>query len=141
MNIWAQQIADCLVLGGQLYLSESHPIVWALAEDEAIHNDILKLGFPYLAQKQPSIFIESGSYADRDVRTQANKSLEWSWGLGDVINSLIAAEMTVKHLNEHPVGFYPATPKFQKGQDGHYRLPSPLDGLFPLTFTVRAEKS
>ena len=33
LQVWAEQIVGCLVTGGQLYLSDSHPMVWDLAED------------------------------------------------------------------------------------------------------------
>ena len=140
LNEWARQISGCVVPGGQVYLSESHPLVWALAEESPVQETSLKLEFPYLAQDQPGTFVDTGSYADRELPTQANETTQWSWSLGDVVNAFITAGMTINHLHEHAAGFYPVTPEFQEGADGHYRLPAPLDGRFPLTFTIRATK-
>lgn len=140
LEAWAHHIAGCLIPSGQLYLSEGHPLVWAFAAEGAVQQAGLKLELPYLSQPEPSSFSDSGSYADRALPTQANATVEWSWGLGDVVNALIGAGLVIDHLNEHPVGFYPATPEFHEGPDGHYRLPEPLDGSFPLTFTIRATK-
>lgn len=138
---WGRQLAACLAPGGRLYLSESHPLVWAFSEERPVEADGLRLGLSYLAQSRPDVFVESGSYADRDLVTHANETREWSWGLGDVVNALIGAGLTLDWLREHPVGFYPAAPELTEGADGHYRLPAPLDGKFPLTFTVQARKS
>ena len=140
LNEWARQISGCVVPGGQVYLSESHPLVWALAEESPVQETSLKLEFPYLAQDQPGTFVDTGSYAARALPTQANETTQWSWILGDVVNAFITAGMTINHLHEHAAGFYPVTPEFQERADGHYRLPAPLDGRFPLPFTLRATK-
>ena len=140
LNEWARQISGCVVPGGQVYLSESHPLIWALPEDSPVQDTSLRIELPYLAQDQPGTFVDAGSYADPELPTQANETTQWSWGLGDVVNALITAGMNINHLNEHAAGFYPVTPEFQEGADGHYRLPDPLDGRFPLTFTIRATK-
>ena len=84
---WAQQIAGCLKSGGRFYLSESHPLIWALAEEGAVQDNGLKLELPYLAQAEPSTFVDSGSYANRALPTEANETTEWSWGIGDVVNA------------------------------------------------------
>ena len=66
--------------------------------------------------------------------------MEWSWGLGDVVNALIAAGLHIDSLKEHPLGFYPITTRFERRADGHYQLPAQLHGRFPLTFTLKASK-
>ena len=139
LNGWAKQLAACLRPGGRVYLSDSHPLVWALADHDPIRGNELVLGYPYLAQGAPTAFIEAGSYADRTLPTTANDTREWSWGLGDVVNA-IGAGLTLESLNEHTVGFYPAIADYWPGADGHYRLPDALDGRYPLTFSLSARK-
>ena len=140
LNGWAKQLAACLSPGGRVYLSDSHPLVWALADHDPIRGNELVLGYPYLAQDAPSAFVEAGSYADRTLPTTANETREWSWGLGDVVNAIIGAGLTLEFLNEHTVGFYPAIADCVAGADGHYRLPEALDGRYPLTFSLSARK-
>ena len=53
LNKWARQISGCVVPGRQVYLSESHPLVWALAEHSPVQDTSLRLELPYLAQDQP----------------------------------------------------------------------------------------
>ena len=137
---WAAQIAACLRPGGHFYLSESHPLVWALADDNPADDGRWILGYPYLSRAEACTFVESGSYADRARSTEANETREWSWGLGDVVNALLGVGLRIEWLREHPVGFFAVNAAFQEGEDGHYRLPPPWHGHFPLTFTVRATK-
>lgn len=60
---------------------------------------------------------------------------------GEVVNAVIQAGLTIEWLREHPVGFCQITPELREGDDGHFRLPAPLHGRFPLTFTLRAIKA
>lgn len=140
LDIWAGQIAASLKSGGHLYVSESHPLAWSLAEENAIGKDSLRLGLAYLAQPVVEKFTETGSYADREKDTANNDTVEWSWGLGDIINSLIAGGLELLWLKEHAEGFYQAVPGMVESEDGYWRLPDTLHGKFPLTFTLMAIK-
>ena len=140
LSIWAEQLAGCLRKGGSFYMSEGHPLVWAFADKEPVDDSGLRLEHPYLSQPEPSTFVESGSYANRDAKTENNQTNEWSWGIGDVVNALIGAGMRIDWLNEHPLGFYPASDKFIEQDNGHCRLPDGLHGKYPLTFSIQATK-
>ncbi len=140
LTSWAQQAAARIKPGGRFYLSDSHPLVWAFAEEGAIEDDGVRLGLPWLSRNDGHTFVDSGSYADRHRETQHNETREWSWGLGDVLNALVSAGLTIEWLREHPVGFCQVTPEFRECEDGHFRLPEPLHGRYPLTFTVSARK-
>ena len=105
-----------------------------------MQDNSLKLDQPYLAQNKPLSFVAPGSYADRNLPTKMNETREWSWGLGDVVNALVGAGLSIQRLNEHPLGFYQFNSAFVERDDGHYQLPLPLHGRFPLTFTIRATK-
>ena len=141
LHAWARHAAACVVPGGQLYLSESHPLIWALAEQGAVMEDALKLGHTYLASGQPLTFEEPGSYADRASPTTHNQTVEWAWGLGDVVNAVLASGLQLVSLHEHPLGFFPYTEDFIERPDGHTQLPPALHGRFPLTFSLRARRS
>ena len=141
LSIWAEQLAGCLRKGGSFYLSEGHPLVWAFADEEPVDDSGLRLEHPYLSQPEPSTFVDSGSYADPQADTHANRTSEWSWGIGDVVNALIASGLRIDQLNEHSLGFYPASDKFIEQDNGHCRLPDGLHGKYPLTFSIQATKS
>lgn len=140
LEAWARDLAGCLKPEGRFYISEGHPLVWAFADEHPVDDGSLRLGHPYLSQPKPSSFVESGSYADREVETEINQTTEWSWGIGDVVNALIGAGLRIDWLNEHPLGFYPASEKFIEEKNGHYRLPDGLHGKYPLAFSIQATK-
>ena len=56
------------------------------------------------------------------------------------IKSIFGAQNRAGFLNEHPEGFYAVTADFKEYPEGSFRLPEPLNGLFPLTFTLRSTK-
>ena len=140
LGAWAEDLAGCLKPEGRFYISEGHPLVWAFADEHPLDSSGLKLGHPHLSQTKPSIFVEPGSYANRQAETENNQTSEWSWGIGDVVNALIGAGLRIDWLNEHPLGFYPASDEFIEENNGHYRLPDALHGKYPLTFSIRATK-
>ena len=72
--------------------------------------------------------------------TLHDTTYEWSWGIGNVVNALVSAGLQILWLREHPVGFCRLIPQMYEDPDGHYRLPSYLDGRYPLTFSIRAVK-
>ena len=94
LRVWAEQLAGCLRPGGNFYISEGHPLVWAFADEHPVDDGGLRLGHSYLSQPKPSNFVESGSYADREAETEINQTTEWSWGIGDVVNALIASGLS-----------------------------------------------
>ena len=140
LRVWAEQLAGCLRPGGNFYISEGHPLVWAFADELPVDDGGLRLGHSYLSQPKPSNFVESGSYADREAETEINQTTEWSWGIGDVVNALIASGLRIDQLNEHSLGFYPASDKFIEQDNGHCRLPDGLHGKYQLTFSIQATK-
>ena len=139
LDLWAEQIARCLRPEGRLYLSDSHPLVWSLS-DKGLQNGALQLTYPYLRQPEAASYHSPGSYADSDRHTKENETREWSWGLGDILRALVGAGLSILWLNENPEGFYPAIPELIEGEDGHYRLPDPLHGRYPLSFSLMAQK-
>ncbi len=140
LDLWAGQIAQALVPGGALYLCDSHPFANALAEENTLSDRGLVVGLPYLSQASALGYDSPGSYADLGRATTANQTFEWSWGLGDVVTALTRAGLHIDWLREHPEGFYPFFPEMVEGADGHFRLPAPLHGQYPLTFSLQATK-
>ncbi len=80
-----------------------------MADQHEMTDGVLRLAYPYLAQHSPVAFPgdESGSYADPEHPTVANNVNEWSWGLGDIVNSLLHSGLELEWLHEHSEGYYP----------------------------------
>ncbi len=141
LNLWARNIAQSLRAGGRFYIVEMHPLAFAMADDTDLERGAFRLGYSYLAQEDALQFNdEPGSYADRERKTTANDTREWSWGLGDVVGALLAAGLELMWLREHADGFCPQVQGMPRSEDGHYRLPAPLHGQYPLTFSIMASK-
>lgn len=140
LDVWAANIAGCLKPGGLFYLSEGHPLSYALSPERSV-GEPLSLKYPYLAQEDPDRFTDAGSYADSGRPTKANTTIEWPWGIGDVVNALLRAGLQLRWLREHSVGFYPLLPDMTEGVDGQWRLPPSLDGKYPLGYSIAAVKT
>jgi hypothetical protein len=119
-------------------LSEYHPLSFALAEQQPDVPDQITWVFPYLSQPKPIVWKAGGSYADPVRETVANETVEWPWGIGDVYGALTEAGFQSRSLREHAVGFYPVIPSMIEEDDGQWRFPEPLHGLYPLGFSVAA---
>ena len=80
LRVWAEQLAGCLRPGGNFYISEGHPLVWAFADELPVDDGGLRLGHSYLSQPKPSNFVESTG-ATRTVKLRL-KSIRQLNGLG-----------------------------------------------------------
>lgn len=137
LDAWAAGIAARLVSGGRLVVIDGHPLASAL-DERALDGPVLRLKYPCLAQGGPTRFDEPGSYADRALATQHNQIDEWFHGLGEIVQAVLGAGLVLERLDEHPEGYFQACPQMTRGPDGLWRLPEPLHGRFPLTFTLVA---
>jgi SAM-dependent methyltransferase len=127
---WAEVVSALLKPGGVLYMKEVHPFSWVFGDDElSVEND-------YFAHR--SDYDEPGTYTDPDAHTVHNRTEEWQHPLGDVINALIAAGLTLELLGEHDHQAYRQWP-FMEKDAGVYRMPAGTPRL-PLMYSLRARK-
>ncbi|MEE6262943.1 class I SAM-dependent methyltransferase [Plantactinospora sonchi] len=84
---WARDLARLLRPGGHLFVYESHPAVplWSWDED------------------RPRIRPDRGYFARSHVNDTfpGGGATEWQWTLGDVVNAVVSAGLTVLHLAEY----------------------------------------
>jgi SAM-dependent methyltransferase len=131
---WARLIARYLKPGGFFYIQESHPFANVLdegAEGLSIRNS-------YWGSPDPTEW--PGDYPDYSdsgymVRTG---TMEWTWTIGDVVNSLIDAGLRIEFLHEFDRLAWKAIPAMEK-IDGWYRLPDSYPRL-PWMFTLKARR-
>ncbi len=139
LRAWARGVTERLREGGRFIVIDGHPLSVALA-DRPIAGDTLVLGREYLGRGVPACESDPGSYADRDAPTRHNTSYEWTHSLGDIVTAIADAGLVVETLTEHPESFYRFLPEFERAPDGLWRLPAPLHGRYPLTFTLVARR-
>ena len=135
---WARVVAHFLAPGGRFFITEVHPVIQAL-EDEDVQPGELRLRYPYWEHPEPLVFEVKGSYADRDADIGEKVEHGWDHGLGEIVTALIEAGLTIESLVEHAfldwkVGF------LVEDGDGTWRLPPDAGGEMPLMFSLLATK-
>jgi SAM-dependent methyltransferase len=133
---WAEVVAALLRPGGRLYLREGHPVLWAT---EQTGEGRLELRYPYFERVEPSRFEEAASYTDGgDIAEPV--SYEWNHGLGEIVQAVVDAGLTLTRLVEHDEIDWPAYPWFEPaGVKGHWRMPGDRS-LVPLEYTLEARR-
>lgn len=130
---WGKIISHYLKPGGVFLLVESHPLMWVF-DDESPE---LKVRYSYWHSDEPLSWETDGSYADRNAVLTNKKSYEWTHSVGDILNSLINAGLTIQEIGEHPFSHWQIIPAANKMKNGTWRLPR--DRL-PLLWSVKAVK-
>ena len=129
---WATIIASRLKDGGTFYMVEFHPIVWMF--DYLQTPPILK----YAYNQEEVIYEEyEGTYAEDGKTKMISKEYAWNHGLGDVINALINAGLTIEFLIEHDASPYDVLPNLIKNAEGLYET---TEKLYPLIYELKATK-
>ncbi|NND63817.1 MAG: class I SAM-dependent methyltransferase [Flavobacteriaceae bacterium] len=127
---WGQMIAERLKPGGMFYLVEFHPIAWMF--DYLVDPPELNYGY----QQKAAIYEEyEGTYAEDNSQKIISKEYGWNHGLGEVINALTEAGLSIEYLNEHDASPYDVFPNLVKNAKGLFELPNQL---YPLLFEIKA---
>ncbi len=117
---WGRLIARLLKPTGVFYIMEEHPFAATLDETEFK----LRPDCPYLHIAAPDH--EDGA------------TYQWFWSLGDIVNSLIEAGLTIRFLREYDFTFYQRVPYMASDDGRWWRLPG---YRLPLMFTLLAQMS
>jgi len=134
---WAQLVADLLAPGGRLFLREGHPMLWSV-DDET--SDRLVLRFPYFETPEPVVWEDDSTYVETDVVFTQNVTHSWNHGLGEIVQAVLDAGLTLTGLVEHRSVPWEALPgQMAKGELDEWRLTKGGDRL-PLSYTLQATK-
>jgi SAM-dependent methyltransferase len=140
LTSWAEIISQCLKPGGFFYIVDTHPMLLTLDETPSDDPQTLRLAHPYFEQTNPLRFTDAGSYADRELPTNANVTYEWMHSLSEILMSLIEAELAIEMFREHHICHWKALPCCIQGTDHLFRLPEELTDRVPLLFSLKARK-
>jgi SAM-dependent methyltransferase len=133
---WARVIGHYLKPGGTFYILEGHPFMLTLDEN----SPDLKIGYPYFSSEALK-FEEEHSYADPNVTLVNKTEYGWNHSLADILNPLIAENLTIEFLHEFPFCGWDCLPDMEKGEDGWRRLKDERKrNMVPLMFSLRAIK-
>jgi SAM-dependent methyltransferase len=131
---WAGIIAHFLAPGGRFYMVEFHPFsrVFDASSPE------LKVANGYFFSAEPFRFESQGSYA-AEGGDEALHGYNWNHSLGEVLNALIGAGLTIEFFNEFPFTLRERIKGMVQGEDGLWRL-GRENGKVPLLFSLQARK-
>lgn len=132
---WARIVAGLLRPGGQLFVREGHPMLWAIDETR---TEGLTVGYPYFETAEPGVFDEPGTYVRSEHEFVHTRSASWNHGLGEIVTALLGQGFRITMLEEHRSVPWEALPgRMVNAGAGEWRLADGGD-LLPLSYTLRA---
>lgn len=132
---WAEIIDYCLKPGGCFYIIESHPFGFLI--DENFKEDF-RIGYNYFNYGKAYRFDDGISYAtSKKLKNQT--SWEWVHTMGEIINSLISADLTIEFLHEFPFTFFQMHPDLKQREDKYWEFQN-FKYNVPMMFSLKAWK-
>jgi SAM-dependent methyltransferase len=136
---WGQLVADLLAPGGQLFIREGHPMLWALQDPRP--DNLLVVDFPYFERSEPVVWDEPGTYVETDAEFVHNSSASWNHGLAEIVTALLDAGMRLTGLVEHDSVPWCALPgQMTDIGGGEWQLTDRPERL-PHSYTLQAVKA
>jgi SAM-dependent methyltransferase len=135
LNQWGNVISHFLKPNGIFYMVEDHPTFRMFTTKEKIE---IQLANPYFFSETPEQVEMTGSYATENQGETASFYI-WNHSLGEVINALINAGLTLEFLHEFPYAARAKFPFMEKGSDGWWYLPKQYVQI-PFLFSLQARK-
>ncbi len=134
---WAEVVAALLKPGGELFIREGHPVLWAL--DDPRPDLLPVLEFPYF-ETEGVPFTEEQTYVDQDEPLTAPAIVHFNHGLAEIFNALWSAGMEITLFEEHStVPWNAMGDAMHDIGGGEYQLIDRPERL-PCTYTLRARK-
>jgi SAM-dependent methyltransferase len=133
---WAEIIEHYLKPGGTFFIVEEHPFLRIYNNDGRANE--MTPNYPYIHGTQPHIFDWVGTYANYDADIQS-QSVEWDHSLGEIMNSLIDAGLSIEYLHEFPYCAWPMFSFMERREDGYFHMTKYQD-MLPMMFSLKATK-
>lgn len=133
---WAEIIAHFLKPGGVFYMVEDHPTFRIF---RSTPDGEFRAERPYFFTPEPEKQVSRTSYAS-DAEGEVRTTYVWNHGMGEILNSLVAAGLQIEFLHEFPFAARAKFPFMVQAEDGWWRLPA-RHGTIPFLFSLQARKS
>ena len=134
---WAQTVAGLLRPGGELFIREGHPVLWAM--DDPRPDGLLVLAYPYF-ETEGVAFSEPDTYVTHDEPLDAPDIVHFNHGLAEVFNAVWDAGMEITLFDEHDsVPWNALGDQMHDVGGGEYRLVDRPERL-AASYTLRARK-
>lgn len=130
---WAHQCARLLAPGGFLYVTEFHPVGYALSEDgPVVVHDYFRC--------EPWEDDYVGTYADLGAETVHNLSYSWNHTLGALFDAVIGAGLQLRFFHEWDYTLFAVNDWMVPGDDGCWRWPPGSEARLPMMYSLKAYK-
>ncbi len=137
VNRWAATVASLLRPGGELFIREGHPVLWAM--DDPRPDELLVLAFPYF-ETTGVHFSEPDTYVGQDAPLESPDIVHFNHGLAEIFNALWNAGMEITLFEEHDsVPWNALGDQMHDVGGGEYRLIDQPERL-AASYTLRARK-
>ena len=133
---WAAVVEHFVKPGGRLFMTEGHPVAWALDQDR--DDRLLVLDFPYFEGRMQT-WDEDKSYLG-DATLTHTKSHEWNHGLAEIFTALLTRDFEIRLFEEHTVLPWQMHSWMEKSESGWFQFPEAVRDQVPLMYTLIAEK-
>jgi len=117
---WANVAARLLAPQGRLFIFEAHPLDWVWDTRAAEYTFDPEHGSYFSERFRETLFSR--------VTQATPRSRQWT--LGQIVNSIIGAGLTIEHLSEYPMPFWNQFPN----------IPAEMLDRLPHTFALMARK-
>ncbi len=132
---WAAVVAGLLRPGGELFIREGHPVLWAV--DDPRPDGLVALEYPYFETDGVALRDER-TYVTHDGALAAPDIVHFNHGLAEIFNALWRHGFEITLFEEHDSVPWPALgDQMTEDADGEFRLIDRPERL-PLSYTLRA---
>ncbi|TKT82845.1 class I SAM-dependent methyltransferase [Aquamicrobium sp. LC103] len=136
IRAWARAVAGVLKPGGRLYLLDGHP---QMLQYEA-RNGRLELEYGWRTpMAEPLHWDDAQTYTGDERPVKNGLHYEWIHPIGDVVNALITAGMSIDFLNEHEIVVWRAFPDLVEAGEDQFVLPAGMPRI-PMSFSIGATR-
>lgn len=134
---WASVVADLLRPGGELFIREGHPMLWA-ADDPRL-DGLVTIEYPYF-ETAGVPFSSSETYVEHDGAISATDIISFNHALSEIFNALWDAGMQITLFEEHDTVPWKAQGDLMREVGGgEFRLIDRPERL-PMTYTLCARR-
>lgn len=134
---WAQVVSALLRTGGELFIREGHPMLWALGDDTPDGRVVVE--YPYF-ETAGEVFVETTTYVDHEGEVESPTMVSFNHGLAEIFNALWSAGMDITLFQEHDsVPWNALGDVMVAGDLGEWRLRERPERL-AASYTLRAVK-
>ncbi len=134
---WAATVAGLLRPGGELFIREGHPVLWAM--DDPRPDQLLVLAYPYF-ETDGVPFSYPDTYVAQDAPLEAPEIVHFNHSLSEIFNAIWDAGMEITLFEEHQsVPWNALGEQMHDIGGGEYALVDRPERL-AATYTLRARK-